>query len=105
TEEICRAYAQRDRRIRYWRNERNLGAAGNFRRVFELGPGELFKWAAHGDGHEPLFLEKCVAALDADPGLVLAYTQTRDIDADGVTLGIRSTGLETNKEAGGHRSR
>lgn len=96
TEEICRAYAERDPRVRYWRNERNLGAMGNFRRAFELSSGELFKWAAHDDEHEPEFLERCVAALDADRELVLAYTQTREIDASGVTLGIRSTGLETN---------
>jgi len=64
TEDICRAYAQRDRRIHYWRNARNLGAMGNFRRVFELARGELFKWAAHDDEHEPAFLEKCVTALD-----------------------------------------
>ncbi|HXS09474.1 MAG TPA: glycosyltransferase family 2 protein [Candidatus Krumholzibacteria bacterium] len=105
TEDICRAYAQRDRRIHYWRNGRNLGAMGNFRRVFELARGELFKWAAHDDEHEPAFLEKCVTALDGDPGLVLAYTQTRDIDADGATLGIRSTGLDTNSEDVAHRFR
>jgi glycosyltransferase involved in cell wall biosynthesis len=93
---ICREYAGRDRRVRYWCNARNLGAARNFRRVFELSHGELFMWAAHDDEHEPDFLERCVSVLDSDPGLVLAYTQTRDIDAGGATLGIRSTGLDTN---------
>ncbi len=96
TGEVCRAYAERDRRVHYWRNQRNVGAMGNFRRVFQLSHSELFKWAAHDDEHEPEFIERCVTALDRDPGLVLAYTQTRDIDASGATLGIRSEGLETN---------
>jgi glycosyltransferase involved in cell wall biosynthesis len=105
TEGICRAFANRDRRVRYWRNARNLGAMGNFRRAFELAHGELFKWAAHDDEHEPEFLERCVAALDADRGLVLVYTQTREIDAAGVTLGTRTTGLDTNGEDGVRRFR
>jgi glycosyltransferase involved in cell wall biosynthesis len=95
---ICQAYAENDPRVHYWRNARNLGAMRNFRRAFELSHGELFKWAAHDDEHEHEFLERCVAALDADPGLVLAYSQTRDIDAGGATLGIGSTGLDTNDE-------
>jgi GT2 family glycosyltransferase len=32
TETICREYAASDRRIRYYRNDRNLGAAVNFNR-------------------------------------------------------------------------
>jgi len=98
TGDICRAFARRDRRVHYWQNPRNVGAAGNFRRVFELSQSELFKWAAHDDEHEPGFLERCVAALDSDPRLVLAYTRTRDIDSRGRTLGLRSTGLDTNTD-------
>jgi glycosyltransferase involved in cell wall biosynthesis len=98
TGDICRAFARHDRRVHYWRNPHNVGAMGNFRRVFELSPSELFKWAAHDDEHEPEFLERCVAALDRDPGLVLAYTRTRDIDGRGRTLGLRSTGLDTNSD-------
>jgi glycosyltransferase involved in cell wall biosynthesis len=105
TEEICRAYAGRDRRVRYWRNARNLGAMGNFRRAFELSRTELFKWAAHDDEHEPEFIERCVKALDADLGLVLAHTQTRDIDATGATLGILSLGPETNSRDPAERFR
>jgi glycosyltransferase involved in cell wall biosynthesis len=95
TGEICRHYAALDDRIRYHCNDHNLGAMGNFRRVFELSRGELFKWAAHDDEHEPEFLARCVAALDADPTVVLVYTQFRAIDENEETLAVRSTGLDT----------
>ena len=36
TAQICKEYANRDPRIRYYRNEKNLGAARNFNYVFEL---------------------------------------------------------------------
>lgn len=94
TEAICRAFASRDPRVRYVRNEKNLGAMGNFNRVFELSRGELFKWAAHDDEHEPEFLARCIAALDADPDIVLAYTCAREIDETGATKGMKSARLD-----------
>lgn len=87
TSEICRRYASRDPRIRYHRNERNLGAGPNFNRTFELARGEYFKWAAHDDLLEPSYLEKCIAALDADHAAVLAHSEIAQIDESGHRIG------------------
>ncbi|RJQ14298.1 MAG: glycosyltransferase [Nitrospiraceae bacterium] len=83
TGDICRAYAARDARVRYFRNETNLGATKNFNRVFELSSGEYFKWCAADDVCAVDFLEKCVEALDRDPSVVLCYSKTRGIDEYG----------------------
>ena len=40
TGEISQAYARRDRRIRYYRSEKNMGAGWNVRRVYELATGK-----------------------------------------------------------------
>ena len=64
TPQICRAYARRDRRIRYVRNSRNLGAIANFNRVFELSRAPLFKWAAHDDLYRETYLERCIRLLE-----------------------------------------
>lgn len=93
TERLCRERAAIDSRVRYFRNETNLGAMRNFNRVFQLAQGEYFKWAAHDDLLEPAYLERCVAALDADASLVLVYPRSRDIDEAGNTIGIVSLGL------------
>jgi glycosyltransferase involved in cell wall biosynthesis len=42
TEAICRDFCRRDRRVRYFRNPENIGASGNWNRVFELSKGEFF---------------------------------------------------------------
>src|SRR4030081_743097 len=47
TEEICRAYAQKDRRIRYIRQQKNVGAATNYNMVVGMTDSPYFKWAAH----------------------------------------------------------
>jgi glycosyltransferase involved in cell wall biosynthesis len=83
TEDICQVYAARDPRIRYYRNEQNLGAAWNYNRVFELSTGEYFKWAAHDDLCAPEYLEWCVEILDRQPDVVLCYAKTCIIDQRG----------------------
>src|SRR5687768_11197719 len=83
TQSICTAFAARDPRVRYFRNDRNVGAAGNFNLAFRRSRGRYFKWAAHDDLHEPDYLARCVAALDADPSAVLCQTATRVIDPVG----------------------
>lgn len=83
TEAIARAWCGRDPRIRYHRAPENRGAARNFNWAFELARGELFKWCAVDDLLEPTCLERCIQALDADPGVVLAYPGTLDIDDSG----------------------
>jgi glycosyltransferase involved in cell wall biosynthesis len=87
TGEICRSFAARDSRVRYHRNERNLGLAPNWNLAYELaGDAPYFKWAAHDDIHTPTFLERCVAVLDADPTAVLAHSRTGLIDQSGQTI-------------------
>jgi glycosyltransferase involved in cell wall biosynthesis len=86
TEQICRAFAERDNRVRYQRNEKNIGASGNYERVFQLASGEYFKWAAHDDICLPNFLARCVEVLDRDPSVVLCYTRTITIDEEGRCL-------------------
>jgi glycosyltransferase involved in cell wall biosynthesis len=89
TEEICRDYASRDRRIRYFRNSQNLGASKNYNRAFELfSGGKYFRWNAHDDLIAPTYLEKCVAALEAAPAASTAFCRRRYITwEDGRVIG------------------
>jgi len=80
TQEICQRYVAQDSRIRYHREQQNQGASWNYNRVVELSTGEFFKWAAHDDLITPDYLEKCIAVLDADPGVVLCCSDDQDID-------------------------
>jgi glycosyltransferase involved in cell wall biosynthesis len=95
TQEICRAYAARDPRVRYYRNDVNRGAAWNHNRVFELARGEFFKWSAADDLCAPEFLTLCVAALDRDPAAVMSITQSLEIDEVGNPLASVSVANQT----------
>jgi glycosyltransferase involved in cell wall biosynthesis len=88
TEEICKAFAARDSRVRYHRNDKNIGASRNYNGLFEWASGPYFKWAAHDDVCEPTYLERCVAVLDGDESVVLCHTQTKLIDGQGHVITI-----------------
>ncbi len=83
TEEICREYASRDRRIRYHRFEKNHGAARNYNYVFGMSRGEYFRWATADDFCAPESLRKCVNVLDHEPEVVLCYPKTTIVDEEG----------------------
>jgi glycosyltransferase involved in cell wall biosynthesis len=87
SEEICRSYAARDSRIRFYRNDRNLGAAGNYRRCFELAGGEYFRWMASDDSVSPNLHERALEVLDRDPTVMVAYGRTKIIDGQGNITG------------------
>lgn len=93
TDALCRDYAARDSRIRYVRNDTNLGANPNFNRVLELATGDYFRWAAYDDLCLPTYLQTCVEALDADPDVVLAHTQTTIIDETGSPIDVSPEAL------------
>ncbi len=83
TADICRAWMERDHRIQYHRNAENIGACGNFNKVFELSMAPLFKWAACDDTYHSEYLAECVRILDENPDVILAQTDVVCVDGGG----------------------
>ncbi|MEN6537451.1 MAG: glycosyltransferase [Bryobacteraceae bacterium] len=83
TQEICQEYAGRDSRVRYYRNDHNLGASKNFNLAFQLSSTPYFKWSPYDDKLEPEFLSRCIEVMERDPSTVLCYTKARIIDENG----------------------
>ncbi|HEY7091019.1 MAG TPA: glycosyltransferase family 2 protein [Tepidisphaeraceae bacterium] len=103
TGDICRAYAARDKRISYSRLDENMGAIQNYERVYQLGGGQYFKWAAHDDLIAPTFIERCVEVLDQNPAAVLAYPKAEFIDENGTFLKPYNVKLATDSEVAHER--
>lgn len=99
TAEICKSYLSKDKRVRYYRNETNIGAAPNYRRVFELAQGEFFKWFACDDLCFRTFLSRCHAAIDSAPAdVVLVYPLCEFIGESGQILPGPSDRIESMSE-------
>jgi glycosyltransferase involved in cell wall biosynthesis len=95
TPQICQEYAAKDARLRYHRNETNIGASANFKRVFELSQGDYFAWVAGHDLWHSTFLSRCLEILLQDESVVLCHPQAMWIDTDGQPLGVIPSSVET----------
>lgn len=93
TESICRTYAAKDSRIRFVRNETNLGASINYKTVFRLAKGRYFRWAPADDLFAPESLEVCVKTLNKHPEAVLCYPKTTLIDERGEVIRLYEDNL------------
>ncbi len=86
TQAICAESMKRDKRIHYYRNDRDLGQVGNFNSVFHRSVGKYFMWASGNDLWDPTFLSKCRAILDQDREVVISYPLVTLIDLQGTLL-------------------
>jgi glycosyltransferase involved in cell wall biosynthesis len=106
TADICREFAAADSRIRYFRNERNLGAGPNYNLGFHLSTGEYFKWCSSDDLLSPNFIGACLRVLETNPQVALAYGTTHSIDQDGNEIPlVGSTMPDTRDDDPAHRFR
>ena len=83
TATICREFAAADSRIKYFRNETNIGNPRNFNRVFELATTRYLKWSTGDDFWEASFLEHALDVMERDSTVALCYPQAVLVDADG----------------------
>jgi glycosyltransferase involved in cell wall biosynthesis len=76
TQEICLDFLTRDKRIRYFRHEMNLGPKNNFNKVFELSQGEYFMWHAYDDYREPSYVSSCLGIMEMNPNVILCCSNS-----------------------------
>lgn len=105
TQAICEHYAAMDSRIRYHRNQMNLGAAPNFNLAFDLSRGRYFKWVAHDDLMATEFLEQCITIMEEDSSIALCFSDVLIIDENGHQIDTYEITLDTNTPMAGRRYR
>jgi glycosyltransferase involved in cell wall biosynthesis len=97
TEAICREYAARDPRIRYHRNETNVGANENFNRAFRFSCGEYFMFASGHDLWAPTYLSRCVEVLESDATVVHCNSVAQRMSQDGKEFGRTFRQIDTRR--------
>ena len=109
TEEIGRAFAAQDERIRYERLSADIGPRANWNRVARAARGAYFFWAPAHDRWRPEFIAACAEALqDAPPAaslgrtaaagdapVVLAHPLAAGLDDEGRPLPVHNSRLDT----------
>ena len=77
-----------DDRLRLYRNEKNLGMAGNWNRCMELCEGAYIKLLCADDLIHESLLSREVAIMERYPEVSLVQTDTRFVDMHGKTTGF-----------------
>jgi glycosyltransferase involved in cell wall biosynthesis len=90
TDEVCRTYAARDRRIRYIRNANNMGMPGNLNNGIRLARHDLIANLHDGDIYEPDLIESWRDALLKYPSAGFVFNQYVHLapDGKGATTGL-----------------
>jgi len=78
TPEVIKSYAAKDNRIKYYRNQSNMGAFSNALKAILLSQGQYLKQLCSDDKLSPRCLKLFVDALDNHPkvSLVTSFTQS-----------------------------
>jgi len=96
TQAICEEFCHKDKRIRYIRQEKNLGFTRNMKVVLDEAKNNYFVLAAVDDQWKPDFLEKCVDVLLSKKnvvgcnGLVSAYIIPEEAKSEKVDFYFQS---------------
>ncbi len=83
TEEICRYYQARDRRVRYFRNSKNLKMPGNLNAAIERANGSYISNVHDGDIYREDLIAKWKEALDSVPDALFVFNAYDAVDPDG----------------------
>lgn len=83
TPRICEEYAQRDARIRYVRQDRNIGLLPNVTFVIQEARGRHFMLVGDDDVYEQAYAERLLAAMEQRSGVGLCYSDFAYIHEDG----------------------
>lgn len=94
TKNICEFYAEKDKRITYYRQNSMLTPNENFQFVLNKSRGEYFMWAAHDDLRSPNFVADLIPALRQDRA-VLAFGDLFIINSHGGTPAYKKFDFET----------
>jgi glycosyltransferase involved in cell wall biosynthesis len=92
TEEVCRAFAASDPRVRYYRQHQNIGLVNNFVQALDLAQGTYFKWLGDDDWLAATYLSRCLETIEHDQTLILVTTQQAYVDPDGAVQTRRYDG-------------
>ncbi len=80
SQKICERYASRYSQITFIKNENNLGAQGNFRKILHRCSGKYVTYASQDDYWDENFISHLVEKLESDNNAVLAASAAQLLD-------------------------
>jgi len=83
---ICKSYAQKDSRIKYIRQPKNLGISKNMEFLLAQANSKYFMWAGDDDLLAPGFIKELISSLEKNPDAISAFCTFSYIDENGLFI-------------------
>ena len=85
TEKIYKKYIK-DKRIKYYKHNENIGMMANYKFVLDLAKGKYFMWSSDDDYWDNTFIEKAVQKLEGCPAAAACWPSINFFDENGTIL-------------------
>lgn len=95
TPQICETFKKKDKRVQYFRYDKNQGMSWNFNNVFDLANTTYFMWAAADDIWEPDFINSCMKLLLSNDMALVAGSMANLVNPKNSKILLTDPGLET----------
>ena len=98
TFELVKKYSEKDKRIKLFRNEKNLGLVENYNKVFNLSTGDYFSWAGAHDLYHENYLQSLINKFQKNSKISLIFSNVEKIDKEDKVLDKKkNTGFKLKK--------
>ncbi len=92
---LLESLSKKDKRLKIFKNTKNIGMSKNFNLVFERSTGKYFAWIGAHDIYKNDFVEKLIHKLENTKDAAVAFTNISKIDSSGKKFEInKQTGFE-----------
>ena len=92
---ILKKVSKKDKRIKIYINDENIGMSNNFNLVYKKSTGKYFAWIGAHDIYEENFVENLVSQLSNTKNAAVAFVNISKIDSNGKKFGrVKDTGFD-----------
>ena len=93
--EILKKYSKKDKRIKVFRNEINIGLSNNFNLLVEKSSGEYFCWIGAHDIYDKFYIEKLLSKIIKDDKTSVVFSNVSNIRSNNeIIIEKKDTGFE-----------
>ena len=82
TFELLKKYSEKDKRIKLFRNEKNLGLVENYNKAFNLSSGDYFSWIGAHDLYDKNYFKLLINIFQENSKISLVFSNIAKIDKE-----------------------
>ena len=92
---ILKKVSKKDKRIKIYKNDENIGMSNNFNLVYKKSTGKYFAWIGAHDIYKEDFVENLVSKLSKTKNAAVAFVNISKIDSNGKKFDkVKDTGFD-----------